>query len=243
MFSAVRRLVGAILVGLFLVLPSFGMIVTSLLNYELWDRWLERDPTFLPAMIVAVGVFLISSGAVLLLVRGWLRTRVVRVRVDSAPPTVGLFEKWFRGARAISFNGFGFRYLDFRVGEAGHPATATLWLTAAFFPIAPIARDELHRIGPTNTSGIPMVAQWSKTTLAVGDRLPVGRGARARVYAFYFGFFLPAIVAPVAAFVTIAIQLKLSAGPFWIGAAGVLAWGVGIVFVERRVMGLPTRLS
>ena len=72
----------------------------------------------------------------------------------------------------------------------------TLWLTVAFLPVAPVRRERLRFLGPEKQRGLPFVFTWQTAPIQAVERLPVDRPRSRRVYGFYYGFFLPLLVAP-----------------------------------------------
>jgi hypothetical protein len=133
--------------------------------------------------------------------------------------------------------GFGLRYLDFHDRRDDGSAVVTVWLVAAFLPIAPVRRERIRLVGEETHHGIPLLFSRRQQQVEVLERdLPVA-GRRGRVYAFYFGVFLPLLVGPVVAGLAYVVaQPSLPAGLFWGGALGCVGWGITVVALQERVM-------
>ncbi len=146
-------------------------------------------------------------------------------------------------ARAWSLNGFGLRYLDFhdcRTSDATW--SATLWLVAAFLPIAPLRCERVRVPAEERSGGVPFLLSWTRGPVVPVERLSMGASRTGRVYAFYYAVFLPLLVGPVFGGLALAIAHRHraeSTAVFWLGAFAALVWGIAVVAVERRWMGRP----
>jgi len=146
-------------------------------------------------------------------------------------------------ARAFSLNGFGLRYLDFHERcHDDHTWVATLWVTAAFLPIAPVRCERVRVTGRERTRGVPFVATTTHAPVEPLERLSIRNPRTRRVYLFYYGVFLPLVLAPVVGGLALAIRTgsNVSALVFWTVALVIFAWGVAMVAAERRLMGRPS---
>ena len=116
----------------------------------------------------------------------------------------------------------------------------TLWITALFSPVAPIRRERLRAVAPAREGAVPFLASWTLTDVQTIERMPVDGRRNLRVYAFYYGLFWPLIVAPLAAGLAYVVTRNgdVAARNFWIAVGVYLLWGIGVVALERRVMGL-----
>ncbi|MDI1432782.1 hypothetical protein [Polyangium sorediatum] len=235
------RLFASLVLALFVTFPLCFAAIGLAVEYAAGR--LVVDDTALPTCIgLAVFIALSSFGA-LRLFQAWRRTRPQRSETTEtrgfleryALANPGLFES------AFSFNGFGLRYLDPHHHGHGGVLMMTLWLTIAFLPVAPVRRERLRFLGPEKQRGLPFVVTWQTTPLQTVERLPVDRPRNRRVYGFYYGLFLPLLVAPpVIGFVTLVQRdFHVAAWQFFTAVALYFVWGIGLVFVERRVMGTP----
>lgn len=137
-------------------------------------------------------------------------------------------------------NGFGTRWIDFHDRREDGSALATQWIMLAFFPLMPRRRARL-RVGPERTAGVPGVAQVETTNLVELEQLPIDETRNGGVYGFYYGVFLPLVIAPtlLAFAIMIAFREYVTAGVFWSGFLVWMACGIGAVALERRRMGPP----
>ncbi|MFT3771529.1 MAG: hypothetical protein QM820_39445 [Minicystis sp.] len=234
------RLVASILIALFVTFPVAGALVSGAID-EARGRGLPHDPTMWPTIIGMVVIIAGSSFGSWRLFAGWRATRTPR------PEGPGLLEAYALHrpglfARAMSLNGFGLRYLDPHDRRPDGSLLATLWLTAAFFPVAPIRRERVHVMAPEKEGGIPLVVSWESAVLHTVERLPVDQKRNRRVYAYYYALFLPLYVTPfVAGFVYLVnIDFHVSAPAFWSAVLIILAWGIGVHGYQRRIMELPS---
>jgi len=241
-FAAIRFVLG-LAIAVFVVLPLlFAPLGFAVDAYH--HNLPKSDPTMVPTI---VGYFVVLPLTILLarwLIRsGW---RVLQPPADAnaiARDARGFWERlgdahprWF--GRVWSLNGMGLRYLDYRdKRESDGSYIATVWLVFGFLPIGPI-RSERVRIGGETTRGLPLVATATSEEIVPLERVAIERPSR--VYAFYYALFLPLTVGPVFAALALVISLPtVSARDFWLGALAVLVWGIGMVAVERQIMGRP----
>ncbi|APR75395.1 Hypothetical protein A7982_00741 [Minicystis rosea] len=232
------RLVASILIALFVTLPVAGAAVSAAID-EATGKGLPHDPTMWPTIIGMAVIIVSSSWGSRRLFTTWRATRPPRVDGPGlleacALHRPGLFE------RAMSFNGFGLRYLDPHGRRPDGSVIATMWLTAAFFPIAPIRRERVHVLAREKQGGIPFVVSWESASLRSLECLPVDRKRNRGVYLSYYALFLPLLVAPlVAGFVYLVnVDFDVSATAFWCGALLTMVWGIGVVAYQWRTMEL-----
>lgn len=235
------RLLVSITLALFVTFPvSFAAISLAIEGAQ--GKLPRNDPTMWPT-IGGMAVLLVGSavGSWRLFER-WRATRPPRIerpgfleRFALANP--GLF------ARAVSLNGFGLRYLDPHERQPDGCLTLTMWLTVAFFPVAPVRRERLRVLAPEKQGGVPLVVSWESTPIQPIERLPVERKRSRRVYLFYYAVLLPLLVAPLAAGFAwlVSTHFHITAWQLWTAALLYLAWGIGLIFYERRLMGAPAR--
>ncbi|MDC3958776.1 hypothetical protein [Polyangium jinanense] len=238
------RLFASLVIALFVTFPLCFAAVGLAVEYAAGR--LVVDDTALPVSIGLVVLIALSSFGALRLFQAWRRTRPPRNETTEtrgflerfALANPGLFES------ALSFNGFGLRYLDPHHRGPGGALTMTLWLTVAFLPVAPVRRERLRFLGPEKQRGLPFVLTWQTATIQTGERLPVDRPRSRRVYGFYYGIFLPLLVAPPVVGFVMVVQRHFDGAPwqFFTAVALYLVWGIGLVFLERRVMGTPDAL-
>lgn len=235
------RLLLSLVLFLFVTLPltfaSIGLTIETLRG-----KMPKNDPTALPVVLGLSVLTPLSAYCAWRLFSSWKKKRTPN------PDPRGFWERQAEKnpalfERAFSLNGFGLRYLDAQKREADGAVTMTLWLTAAFFPVAPVRRERLQIQTDTRQRGVPFLLWWDTTQLRSLEQMPVERGRSLRVYGFYYLLFLPLIVAPfVAGFAyMVADHFKGPAWLFWTALLGCLVWGIGVVFFERRVMGIPNR--
>ncbi|MDI1476734.1 hypothetical protein [Polyangium sp. y55x31] len=238
------RLFTSLVIALFVTFPLCFAAVGLAVEYAAGR--LVVDDTALPTSIGLAVLIPLSSFGALRLFQAWRRSRPQR---SETTETRGLLERFALAnpglfASAVSFNGFGLRYLDPHHRGPGDGLTMTLWLTVAFLPVAPVRRERLRFLGPEKQRGLPFVLTWQTATIQTVERLPVDRPRNRRVYGFYYGIFLPLVVAPpVIGFVTLVQRhFRVAAWQFFTAVALYLVWGIGLVALERRVMGTPDAL-
>lgn len=242
--SAIVRLLAGGAIALFVAMPlATGSVALAVDAARGW-RPPPGDPTLVPTLAAIVVLLPLSVfGAWKLIASG-------RRRLPQQPSGVprgfwaGVAERHPQiFARAFSLNGFGLRYLDFheRV-DADDTWVATLWITAAFLPVAPVRCERVRVAGRERTRGVPFVATATQAPVEPLERLAMRDSRNRRVYLFYYAVFLPLVVAPVVGGLALVIARgsQLSALAFWAVAFAILAWGVGVVAAERRVMGRPS---
>ncbi len=227
------RLVVGVVLGLAVTIPLATALLWGIATMGIDPA---ADPTAIPTVCALIVMVALS---------GWGSTRLVRRGLsEKSGLRCGYLERFAQRSPAMferpwAFNGFGLQYLDH--GERDHEgwSTATLWLTAAHAPIAPVRRERI-RLGPEREGSIPLVVAWTAVELERGERMAVDHLRSARVYAFYYLLLFPLLLAPFLAGLAWVVQHPmLPAWGFWSGLVGCLAWGIALIFLERRWMRRP----
>lgn len=232
------RLLVAAFVTVFVTLPLAAALGAVCIAWTL-GKLPKDDPTKWPTLIGVV-LLLVGSAA---LVRRLLRGVLASGPAGPRDPR-GLLERfadrhptWF--SRVLSLNGFGLRRLDFHDRRDDGSVLATVWVTLAFLPVAPV-RCERVRPGP-DAGAFFFVAWWSRRQVEIVERVPLPAARNRAVLLAYWLGFLPAIVGPTFAGLAYAVVARPGPETFWPGAAAVFVLGVLTFAIEERLGATPPR--
>jgi hypothetical protein len=230
---------------LFYLLASAAVssVVTSI-DYIQRDR--SREMAF-----VGFGLSPVFCVLAYLALRSFRRRRAVkRLELDG-----GLFERWaesspgvFGTVSRIQIKGFGMCLLDHHEPQPDGSHFATLWITVAFMPVAPVARLRIRNFEEKEKNLIPLVLSWTSSKYDVLERLPVSHERSGRVYRYYYLFFLPLLFLPflgAIAWVIIARkrQIPYADTLFWILMGAAFVWAFFLLWLEERRMKTPPSIQ
>lgn len=231
-------MLAAAFVTVFVTLPVAAALIGVIVA---WARGKlpKDDPTKWPTLAVVV---LVLGGSVALV--RWLLRGVLAADRHADDDPRGWVERfadahpaWF--SRVLSFNGFGLRRLDFHGAREDGTSFATVWITCAFLPVAPVRRE---RVRPgSETGGTVLLAWWLRRRVDVLERVPLEGRRNVVVALLYWLLFLPLLVGPTFAGLAYTVATRPPGSVFWPGAAAVLALGVVVFAIEERLAATPPR--
>lgn len=135
-----------------------------------------------------------------------------------------------------SIFGFGTGYFTRNSQGKDFSFQAIKWLTIAHLPIFPLYQTRILIKSSGVIGFIPFILTVSSMNYQVLAKVPLSKKLIRLTYAFYFAFFLPALILPLVFMLVYLPELNAAfAGPrFWWLILGYLGWGILLVWLLDR---------
>jgi len=134
-----------------------------------------------------------------------------------------------------SFNGVGTTWMTYSNAQEDGSVYATRWIFLGFFPSFPLYQQRIKIRSENTGTHIPFFAAVTKLEFERFEKTPLDRTLIRATFAFYFLFFLPALILPliIGLIYLPVLMWKFPGAQFWWLLLMYFAWGIFLFYVKE----------